>query len=156
MTNPLAAGAASSAEPTPPDSPDVSALLGDWLNTDRGVVSKGPLRLTVVERGTGIAVRATGNTAADSRVAAGRQPRDWGEVPAAVYAAPGDTSTAWSFSAVYELGGLRTVVSAYHKTGILVVTTSSVPQDGGGRPGEWTRSFFHRTADRAHRAEEDA
>ena len=155
MNNPSAAGAEPSAELAPPDSPDVSALLGDWLNADRGAVSKGPLRLTVVERGTGIAVRAAGHTAADSGVAAGRQPRDWGEVPAAVYTAPGDTSTAWSFSAVYELGGLRTVVSAYHKTGILVVTASSVPLDGGGRPGEWTRSFFHRTANRAHRAEED-
>ncbi|GHH85537.1 hypothetical protein GCM10017771_18870 [Streptomyces capitiformicae] len=31
MTMRSAAGAAPSAEPFPPDSPDVSALLGDWL-----------------------------------------------------------------------------------------------------------------------------
>lgn len=125
-------------------SPDVSALLGDWLNTDRGAVSKGPLRLTVAPRGAGLAVRIVGGSAADGPVAAGRYPYDWGEVPAAVHTAPGAPSVAWSFSAVYELGGLRTVLSAYHKTGILVATASTISLDGGGRPGEWTRSFFHR------------
>jgi hypothetical protein len=143
MTIRSAADAAPSAGLLPPNRPDVSALLGDWLNTDRGAVSKGPLRLTVVSRGTGLAVRAFGSPATDSRFT-GRQPRDWGEVPAVVYTAPGAPTVAWSFSAVHELGGLRTVLSAYHKTGILVVTASSVPLDGGGRPGEWTRSFFHR------------
>ncbi len=55
---------------------------------------------------------------------------------------------AWSFSAVYELGGFRTVLSAYHKTGILVATTSRIPL-GGGRSGEWTRSFYHRVEEGA-------
>jgi hypothetical protein len=142
MTIRSAAGPAPSAEPLPPNSPDTSALLGDWLNADRGVVSKGPLRLTVAKSGTGIAVRAIGTGL--------RQPGDWGEVPAAVYTAPGAPSVAWSYSAAYELGGLRTVLSAYYKTGILVVTASSVPLDGGGRPGEWTRSFFHRIANEQH------
>ncbi|MCX4903545.1 hypothetical protein [Streptomyces sp. NBC_00878] len=144
MTMRSVAGAAPSAEPSPPDSPDVSALLGDWLNTDRGVVSKGPLRLTVAPRGTGLAVRTLGGTTPDGRFAASRHPYDWGEVPAAVYTAPGAPSVAWSFSAVYELGGLRTVLSAYHKTGILVATASTISLDGSGCPGEWTRSFFHR------------
>ncbi|NGO09343.1 hypothetical protein G5C60_17490 [Streptomyces sp. HC44] len=142
MTIRSAAGAAPSARPLPLDRPDVSALLGDWLNTDRRAMSKGPLRLTVAARGTGIAVRVLGSIAADGRFAADRQPPDWGEVPAAVYTAPGAPSVASSFSAVYELGAFRTVLCAYHKTGILVATASSVPLDGGG-PGTWTRSFFH-------------
>ncbi|MEV0642441.1 hypothetical protein AB0I77_47550 [Streptomyces sp. NPDC050619] len=146
MTINSVAGTTSSAEPLAPDGPDISALLGDWLNTDRGAVSKSPLRLTVAQCGTGLTVRAFGSAPADGRRAAGRQPRDWGEVPAAVYTAPGTPSVAWSFAAVYELGGLRTVVSAYYKTGILVATASSVPLDGGG-PGEWTRSFFHRAGE---------
>lgn len=140
MTIRLAADAAPSAQPLAPDRPDISALLGDWLNTDRGAVSKGPLRLTVAARGTGIAVRTMGSDP--------RQPRDWGEVPAAVYTAPGAPAVAWSLCAVYERGGFRTVVSAYHKTGILVATASSVPLDGGG-PGTWTRSFFHRVEEGA-------
>ncbi|WP_217238155.1 hypothetical protein [Streptomyces sp. AC555_RSS877] len=143
MTIRSTAGTPSSAEPPAPEGPDVSALLGDWLNTDRGAVSKGPLRLTVAECGKGLSVRALGSPAAAGRSPAGRQPRDWGEAPAAVYTAPGAPSVAWSFCAVYELGDLRTVLSAYYKTGILVTTASSVPLDGGG-PGEWTRSFFHR------------
>ncbi|MCX4702630.1 hypothetical protein OG252_42600 [Streptomyces sp. NBC_01352] len=143
MTIRSAAGATSSAAPPAPDAPDLSALSGDWLNTDRGAVSKGPLRLTVAACGTGLTVRAFGITPTDGRSAAGGRPRDWGEVPAAVYTAPGVPSVAWSFSAVYELGGFRTVLSAYYKTGILVTTASSVPFDGGGT-GQWTRSFFHR------------
>ncbi|UUU29950.1 hypothetical protein JIX56_08660 [Streptomyces sp. CA-210063] len=137
MTMPSVAGAAPSAEPYPPESPDISALSGDWLNTDGGAVSKGPVRLTVAPRGTGLAVRAFGSTA-------GGQPYDWGEVPAVLYTAPGTPSLAWAFSSVYELGGFRTVLCAYYKTGILVATASRVPVDGGGRPGEWSRSFFHR------------
>ncbi|UUU25813.1 hypothetical protein [Streptomyces sp. DSM 40750] len=143
MTMRSVAGVAPSAEPFPPESPDISALLGDWLNTDRGAMPKGPLRLTLAPRGTGLAVRAFGSTAA------GGQPQDWGEVPAALYTAPGSPSVASSFAAVYELDGVRTVLCAYYKTGILVATASSVPVDGGGRPGEWSRSFFHRLEESA-------
>ncbi|WP_200304666.1 hypothetical protein [Streptomyces adelaidensis] len=135
MTTSSAAPAPPPAGPVPPDRPDVSALLGDWLNTDRGAVSKGPLRLTVTDGGTSLSVRAIGSEPLRTR--------DWGEVPAAVHTAPGAPSVVWSFTAVYELDGSRTVLSAYHKTGILVVTASRIPLDGE-RPGEWTRSFFHR------------
>ncbi|MGW0712088.1 hypothetical protein ACWD4G_40105 [Streptomyces sp. NPDC002643] len=149
MTMRSAAGTASPAEPFPPDGPDVSDLLGDWLNADRGAVSQGPLRLTVSRCGTGVAVRAFGGTAPEGHFAAGRHPDDWGEVPATVYTALGTPSVAWSFSAVYELGAFRTVLSGYHKTGILVATTSTIALDGDGRLGEWTRSFFHRVEERS-------
>ncbi|MGW1107332.1 hypothetical protein [Streptomyces sp. NPDC002540] len=131
--------------PRPPDLTDVSPLLGDWVNTDQGS-SMGPLRLNVTwhENGpNGLFVRAFGT--------GGPQPRDWGEVPAVVYTAPGTPSTAWSFSAIYNFGCLRTVLCAYHKTGILVATTSSIFSGGsGGSEGadHWARSFFHRAVGR--------
>ncbi|MEW1656701.1 hypothetical protein [Streptomyces sp. NPDC093707] len=126
------------AAPRPSDAPDVSALLGDWVNTDqRG--PKGPLRLSVTRHDGGLAVRAFGTGSP--------QPRDWGEVPAVAYSAPGTPSVAWAFSALYDFGSLRTVVCAYHKTGILVVTTSSVFRRGGG-VDHWARSFYHRAKGR--------
>jgi hypothetical protein len=137
MTIHSAAEAVPPAKPLAAHGPDVSALLGDWLNSDGGAMSKGPVRLTVARSETGVVVRATG----------------WGEVPAVVYTAPGAPSTAWSFSAVFAHDGLRTLVSAYHKTGILVATTSTVPLGDGEGPGVWTRSFFHRVH-RVHRAED--
>ncbi|MFB6942208.1 MULTISPECIES: hypothetical protein [unclassified Streptomyces] len=128
--------------PRPPDAPDVSALLGDWVNTDQGS-SKGALRLNVTWHEKGLFVRAFGT--------GGPQPRDWGEVPAVVYTAPGTPSAAWAFSAIYSFGCLRTVLCAYHKTGILVATTSSIFSGGsGGSEGadHWARSFFHRAVER--------
>ncbi|MCX4733903.1 hypothetical protein [Streptomyces sp. NBC_01363] len=134
------ASPAGPAAPRPPDAPDVSALLGDWVNTDQGS-SKGALRLNVTWHENGLFVRAIGTGSP--------QPRDWGEVSAVVYTAPGTPSAAWSFSAIYNFGCLRTVLCAYHKTGILVATTSNIFSDGGGRADHWARSFFHRAVGRA-------
>ncbi|MFF0624206.1 hypothetical protein [Streptomyces sp. NPDC004296] len=126
------------AAPRPPDSPDVSPLLGDWVNTEQRS-PQGPLRLSVTRHGKGLAVRAFGTGSP--------QPRDWGQVPAVAYSAPGAPSVSWSFSASYDFGPLRTVVCAYHKTGILVATTSSV-FSGGGHADHWGRAFYHRAEGR--------
>ncbi|MEU2361425.1 hypothetical protein ACFU90_00655 [Streptomyces noursei] len=127
------------AAPRPPAAPDVSVLLGDWVNTEQGS-PQGPLRLSVTRHDQGLAVRAFGT--------GGPQPRDWGQVSAVAYTAPGTPSAAWSFSATYDFGSLRTVVCAYHKTGILVATTSSV-FSGGEHADHWARSFYHRAEGRA-------
>jgi hypothetical protein len=128
------------AAPRPPNTPDVSALLGDWVNTERSR-PKGPLRLSVTRQAKGLSVRAFGT--------GGPQPREWGQVPAVVYTAPGAPSVAWAFSANFDVGPLRTVVSAYHKTGILVATTYSIFSESSGDADHWARSFFHRVEERA-------
>jgi hypothetical protein len=126
--------------PRPPGTPTPSALLGKWVNTDqRG--TKSPLALSVAWHEEGMFVRAFG--------AGSPQPRDWGEAPAVLYTPPGTSSAAWSFSVVYAFGSVRTVVSAYHKTGILVATTSTVFSDDGAGADHWARSFFHRAEGRA-------
>ncbi|MGI5440958.1 hypothetical protein ACQEV4_27325 [Streptomyces shenzhenensis] len=130
--------------PRPPHTPDVSALLGEWVNTDRHS-AKGARRLSVTwhEEGMheGMFVRAFG--------AGGPQPGDWGEAPAIVYTAPDTPSVAWSFSVVYDFGSRRTVVCAYHKTGILITTTATVLSGDGEGADHWARSFFHREEARA-------
>jgi hypothetical protein len=128
------------ATPRPPGTPDVSALLGDWVNTDQRS-SKGALRLSVMWHEEGMFVRAFG--------IGSPQPRDWGQASAVLYTPPGTPSVAWSFSAVYDFGSLRTIVCAYHKTGILVATTCSIFSDGNGGADHWARSFFHRREGRA-------
>lgn len=129
------ASPAGSAAPRPHLAPDVSALLGEWVNTDQGS-AKGAHRLSVCGRDDDVLVRAFGS--------GGPQPRDWGQVPAVVYTAPGTPSIAWAFSTHFDFGALRTVVCAYHKAGILVATTYSVFRDGDGGADYWARSFYHR------------
>jgi hypothetical protein len=128
------------ATPRPPGTPEVSALLGDWVNTDQRS-SKGALRLSVTWHEEGLFVRAFGTGSP--------QPRDWGQVPAVVYTPPDTPSAACSFSAVYDFGSLRTVIGGYYKTGILVTTTCGVFSDGNGGADHWARSFFHRAEGRS-------
>ncbi|WP_413753382.1 hypothetical protein NRF20_26325 [Streptomyces sp. R-74717] len=123
------------ATPRPPGTPDFSALVGDWVNTDQRS-SKGARRLSVTWHEGGMFVRAFGTGSP--------QPRDWGEAPAVLYTSPDTPSVASSFSAVYDFGSLRTVVGAYHKTGILVTTTCTVFSDVSGGADHWARSFFRR------------
>ncbi|MGW3951233.1 hypothetical protein ACWEKM_09890 [Streptomyces sp. NPDC004752] len=126
--------------PRPPETPDASALLGEWANTDQHS-SKGARRLSVTWHEEGMFVRAFGT--------GHPQPSDWGEAPAVLYTPPQTPSVAWSFSVVYDFGSLRTVVCAYHKTGILIATTATVLSGDGAGADHWARSFFHRTRGRA-------
>ncbi|GAA2250425.1 MULTISPECIES: hypothetical protein [Kitasatospora] len=107
----------------------ITPLLGDWLSTE-GHASPGIARLEVRQRGGAAWLRAFGGGS-----------RDWGETPAVLYRTLGVPASA--LTAVFDLGFLRTVVSAHHKGGILVVTTSNVFRDGSSRADYWTREFFH-------------
>ncbi|WUD70663.1 hypothetical protein OG937_02675 [Streptomyces sp. NBC_00510] len=129
------ASSAGPATPRPPGTPDVSTLLGDWVNTDQRSL-KGARQLSVTWHEGGMFVRAFGT--------GGPQPRDWGEESAVLYTTPDTPSVASSFSAVYDFGSRRTVVGAYHKAGVLVTTTCTVFSDASGGTDHWARSFFHR------------
>ncbi|MGK4578958.1 hypothetical protein [Kitasatospora sp. HPMI-4] len=108
-----------------------SPLLGDWLSTE-GHSSPGIARLEVREHDGATWVRAFGGGS-----------RDWGVAPAVRYTTLGVPASA--LTVAFDFGFLRTVVSAHHKGGILVVTTSNVFRDGSSRADYWTREFFHRT-----------
>ncbi|MGW2633700.1 hypothetical protein ACWC2K_30830 [Streptomyces chattanoogensis] len=112
----------------------LTPLLGDWLSTD-GPTSSGFARLTVAERDGAVRVRAfAGGDPA---------PRDWCDGPAVLHTTLGVAGSA--LTAAFDLGFLHTVVSAHHKGGILVVTTSNVFREAGERTRAdyWTREFFH-------------
>ncbi|MFF4695070.1 hypothetical protein [Streptomyces chattanoogensis] len=114
----------------------LTPLLGDWLSTD-GPTSSGFARLTVGGHGGSVRVRAF--------VGGDPAPRDWCDAPAVLHTTLGVARSA--LTAAFDLGFLRTVVSAHHKGGILVVTTSNVfrETDERTRADYWTREFFHRS-----------
>lgn len=114
---------------------DVSALCGDWSNTDRGNAG-GMLGLTVTEDEGSLWLRGLGMAKPAAYA--------WDRVRASSYAPAPTSSRAWSLLADYDFGFMRTVVSTYHKLGILIATTYNLFGDGSERTDYWTREFFHR------------
>jgi hypothetical protein len=112
-----------------------SGMCGDWRNTDR-TGAGGILELSVTEDEATLTVRGLGQ--------ARPAPYAWHRVHAASYAADPSSSEAWSFLADYDFGFMRTIVSTYHKLGILIATTYNIFSDGSERTDYWTREFFHR------------
>lgn len=113
--------------------PDVSSLLGRWVNvhprTDYIV------RLTVESRGDGLVLRIQG--------AGDAGPVEWGEVAATPYVA-GRKRQAGGFHAAFEPEGLRTWLAANEKLGILVIQSYTSFTDGSGRLAHFAREFFRR------------
>jgi hypothetical protein len=114
---------------------DVSALCGDWVNSDRSGAA-GMLGLTVSEDDGGLWVRGLGMAKPVAYA--------WDRVRAGSYAPNPTSGQAWSFLADYDFGFMRTVISAYCKLGILITTTYNTFSDGSERTDYWTREFFHR------------
>ncbi|KIZ16019.1 hypothetical protein [Streptomyces natalensis] len=135
MTTQPSTSAGSKAPPRQ-DAPDPSVLLGEWLNAERDAAG-GILGINVSEQPDGtVVVRAFGT--------GDPEPRDWGAVEAVVYTKEDERSAAWAFRAAYDFGFLRTVLAAYHNSGVLVMTSYNVFSDDSGRADYWTREFFHR------------
>lgn len=114
---------------------DVSILCGDWTNADR-TGAGGILGLTVTKDDGGLWVRGLG--------LANPVAYDWPRVRASTYAPDPTSGEAWSFLTEYDFGFMRTVISAYSKLNIMVVTTYNTFYDGSERADYWTREFFHR------------
>lgn len=109
--------------------PDVSPLLGTWVNTDprSDYISK----LTVAERNGRIYVRAYGTNSSE--------PIDWGEIEATPYG----THEAIGFHARYDFGGIETCIAANQKLGILVIQSYISFRDTSDRVNRFAREFFH-------------
>lgn len=113
--------------------PDISALLGHWINTKRDtdyvsevIVREQEGRLVIRLLGTGVA-----------------EPIDWGEIMATPYVS-GRTLEAGGFHARYDFGQSETLIAANQKQGVLVMQLYSSFNDGSGRQNHFSREFFHR------------
>lgn len=114
---------------------DVSTLCGDWANTDRSGAA-GMLGLTLTDDDGSLWLRGLGLAKPTAYT--------WQRVRAGSYAQNPTSDQAWSFLADYDFGFMRTVVSAYCKLGIMIITTYNMFADGSERADYWTREFFHR------------
>jgi hypothetical protein len=114
--------------------PDLSPLLGDWLNVQPR--TEYIQRITVTEDGRGgVRIRILGTGTPD--------PIDWGETTARPYVS-GRSREAGGFHARYLLGGVETYVAANSKLGILVLQSYTSFHDNSGRPAHFGREFFRR------------
>ena len=112
--------------------PDLSPLLGTWMNTNPDTDSI--LKLTVARRNGGIVLRVFG--------ASSPSPVDWGEVEANAYV-NGGTCEGVGFRARYDFGEIETFLVSNHKQGILTIQSYTSFRDASGRMNYFAREFFH-------------
>ena len=111
---------------------DVSALLGEWSNTNPSAT--GIVRLLLTRAGDRFVVRVFG--------AGHPKPLDWGEDPAELFADVPESTQATSFTSFYDLGFMSVWLLVYVNKGVLVVISLTRFQDGSGRSNYWGREFF--------------
>ena len=125
-----------------PDAPfDVEPLTGVWVGADRRLMSVDSLDIT--ERNGACLVRAAGGDHSG--------PRDWGIVPALVYAAGVGGAAATGLTAQYDFGFLETTLTGFIKSGIFILCTYNCWKDGSGRADYFTREFLYRRLRRGGR-----
>lgn len=115
---------------------DLAALLGTWFNTDKN--TGGVVRMVLAGTPEDFTVHAFGAGSPPSKE------HDWGSIAAVAYAANVGSPDGMAFSATYGFGFVETFLAAYTKSGILVLDTFNVFQDGSGRSNYFSREFFHR------------
>lgn len=113
--------------------PDLSQLLGLWVNTnpETNYIS----RIDISERNGSLLIRAYGAGSPD--------PVDWGEIAATPYVG-GGTDVAGGITARYDFGTVETFLAANQKLGILVIQSYTSFKDDSGRLSHFSREFFHR------------
>lgn len=111
---------------------DVSALLGEWSNTNDSAT--GIARLLMTQTGNKVVVRVFG--------AGHPEPFDWGEAPVELFAELPEIKQATSFTSFYDLGFMSVWLLVYLNKGVLVVISLTQFQDGSGRSNYWVREFF--------------
>jgi hypothetical protein len=112
---------------------DPAPLLGTWLNTNSA--SRGLVTIILTSHASALTVHAFG---ADDP-----SPRDWGEVPGAIYAKSVDSPEGMAFSALYDFGFMATHLQANVKQGVLVIASFTYFKDGSGRAPYFSREFYY-------------
>jgi len=134
MSNPIsdeAAGTTFAVERTL----DLSALLGDWRNTNDAATGIVRLVLTLIGDRIFLRVFGAGHPGAF----------DWGDAPAEVFAELPESMQATSFTSHYDLGFMSVWLQTYLAKGVLVVVSFNRFQDGSGRANYFGKEFFFRS-----------
>ena len=112
---------------------EASALVGNWVNTDKA--TRGIGRLVLTEVNGALMVRAFGAFSSEQC--------DWGEVETAIYTLSVDSERAVGFKATYDFKFMETMLAAYLNKRILVVDSYNTFKDQSGRPRYFCRDHFH-------------
>ncbi|MBZ5506164.1 MAG: hypothetical protein LAO78_11945 [Acidobacteriia bacterium] len=113
---------------------DLSLLAGNWVNTN---LSPSFIRSLQLEPGPNqLIMRVTG---ADSG-----SPKDWGEATAQVFAENTASTQAMAFSALFDLGGMDSLLQGYVVKGVLVIVSFTRVKDGRERSSSFGKEFFYR------------
>jgi hypothetical protein len=113
---------------------DLEPLAGVWVGADRR--SKSVDAIDVTERHGACLLRTAGGDRSGSR--------DWGVVNATAYASDVGGAAAIGATARYDFGFLETTLTAFMKSGILILCTYNRWKDGRSRADYCTREFLYR------------
>lgn len=119
---------------SPPESFDVSPLVGTWVNTKKD--TGGFARLVIDEREGRLFLRAL--------AASTPELCDWGEVEAFAYGDSVDSHKAQAVSAFLDAGFVEVAFQGNLNLGLLVLVTFNRFADGGGRANYINREFYYR------------
>ena len=119
---------------SPPESFDVSPLVGTWVNTKKD--TGGFARLVISEREGRLFLRAFAASAPELC--------DWGEVEAFAYGDSVDSHTAQAVSAFLDAGFAEVSFQGNLNLGLLVLVTFNRFKGDGGRANYINREFYYR------------
>lgn len=115
-----------------PEVVTLNPLLGTWVNMN--AATRGIVKMVLIDKGDVLAVHAFG--------ACSPTPCDWGQVPARAYAASVSGGPAMAFSANYQFGFKRTILSGHLDGHHLIVEDFNVFKDGSGRSPYFSQGMF--------------
>lgn len=119
---------------SPPESLDVSPLVGTWVNTKKD--TGGFVKVVINEREGRLYLRAY--------AASTPELCDWGEVEAFAYGESVDSHTAHAVSAFLDTGSAEVAFQGNLNLGLLVLVTFNRFIDDGERTNYICREFYHR------------
>ena len=113
---------------------DLAPLMGSWVNTNPS-----PVFIRSIELKPGknqLIMRVTG---AEPGV-----PEDWGATEAQPFSESTASPLATAFTALFDLGGMESLLQGYVVKGVLVIVSFTQVKDGRERSSSFGKEFFYR------------
>jgi hypothetical protein len=113
---------------------DLALLTGTWVNTNASPSFIRRIQLEAAE--SRLTMRVTGTGAGS--------PEDWGATTAQPFTENTASRQAMAFSALFDLGGMESLLQAYVVKGVLVIVSFTKVKGGRERSSSFGKEFFYR------------
>ena len=113
---------------------DLEPLMGSWVNTNPS-----PVFIRSIELKPGknqLIMRVTGSEPG--------VPEDWGAAEAQPFSENTASPLATAFTALFDLGGIESMLQGYVVKGVLVIVSFTQVKDGRERSSSFGKEFFYR------------